>query len=532
MFIRIFFVILTYFVLWSVAKPPMQAADEFSHTARVESIPDNIWFASGEELYAPKNRVNPYINSVRLREQPFHPDRRLTDLEVSALKTYQWGEGADSEKIITLSHSYATAFFAPEYAAGHSISSLLQAQPFESNWIFRFFSSLFAALLFTYFTLLLKDTFPRHWVSMAVLTIVNPQLGFTLSSIHPDSVFTPAAAITALLAYRACNNIGRFRFILLAFFALLAMFAKPLGIPVCIALVTTSILFGVFFRSNRKAAFSSAAYLIGAMLIAQLSYFLWVKLEIYGVPIRLNVWEYVEVLADKPRMWFRQFFGTVGWLDTAINAPWHGLLLACLALNALLAIWFALRNAMFKPWVFFLTFASIFIFGLLLGEFRYLEKAGYSVQGRYLFAILPLLALVMYHEVRSIRTISTLFVIVYSCAYYNHTIHRYFASGWYGWSLNLPFLRASQIDSVEPLSLSSNPIGSAPAGILVEGAMISYNLTSPVKPNITAYSSPPPIQTELLLLPEPNTWRVSLLYGSPAQALTAQGSLAIETKID
>lgn len=526
--LRVFVVILVFFTAWSVAKPPMQAADEFSHTARVETIPDNLWFSHGERLHGPADRVNPYINSARLRELPFHPDRKLSDLEIAALKEYEWGKEGSVVEVLTVSHSYAPGYFGPEYIIGRTVTEALSLAPFESNWVYRFVSCLFCSALFTYFVLLLRTTFPKYWIPMSVLCVVNPQIGFTLSSIHPDSLFTPAAAITSLLAYRSCLGLGSFPNFKLAIFATMAIFAKPLGTPMCLALVATTVFFGAIFKAARANSIRCATALFSALIISQLTYFAWVKLEIYGIPISLNVWEYISVLPDKPRIWFKQFFGAVGWLDTSINSPWHEILLVCLAVNFILAALHAVKTKEIRPWMYFGVLGVIFITGLLVGEFRYLEKAGYSIQGRYLFPLLPLVALIMVHNVQTIRRASILFLVVYCLAYYNYSVHRYFMTGWQGWEHNLPFWRANEISIAKPIQVAPLASGTAPKDMYTEGPMISFQMTSSTEPAIRVNSTPNPKLTELLQLPQPDLWRISILYSSQSDALSAAKNLVSE----
>jgi hypothetical protein len=526
---KIFVIVLGFFVAWSVAKPPMQAADEFSHTARVESIPDNLWFSSGETLTAPSDRVNPYINSSRLRELPFHPERHLSNLEINALKGYEWGNSAAPVTIISQSHSYATAYFAPEYFLGRLLTTTFKLAPFESNWAYRFVSCLFCSALFTLFIVLLKSTFPKYWAPMAVLSMVNPQIGFTLSAIHPDAVFTPASLITGLLAYRACIGIGSIvQLPILALSALLAVFSKPLGIPMILALISAALLFAILFKEHRKNSLLAAASLIIALVIAQLAFFLWVKLEIYGVPLHLDIWGYLAALPEKPRLWFRQFFGSVGWLDTNLGTTWHLAMLCCLGINLLLGALHSLRAKDSKAWLYFGVFATTFIAGLLVGEFKYLDRAGYSIQGRYLFPVLPLLALAMVHNFNLVKRLSVAFILIYTAAYYNLSVHRYFASGWHGWLHNLPFWRSNNISVTLPVQTSTELNGTTPPGVLTEGPMLTYNITSSTTPAIKLKSEPAPYLTEMLELPQQNTWRISLLYRSAEEANNAAKSIITE----
>lgn len=435
-----FVLLLTYFGVWAVLKPPLQAPDEPQHLIRANSVLQQPWVARPDWLRVDARFANPLAiwTPAPLAALFFRGDHFLTPAQIEEVRATPWHIGVPPpEWSMTPLSTYPTGYYAPAFAAGQLTTWAFGASPYQSVYAHRFWSLLAAAILWTLVYRTLRSMPEAHGRATAVLAflVLNPMIGFVSSSVTPDSVNIPLGALAVLLSYQVIVH-GSRRGAATAALAACAL-TKPSALLIAGSLSGAATLFLLAGQVSRERFLSGVVWLGRVLVCCFVVFYAWSPPRFMaGPPIEATLRQYLGLLAYRlPSIWVL-YWGRPGWADYQVPGGWY-LAIAILVALSLLLMWRSMTHGR-RLAVFCLLTLVGYLFGMVIGEYHYFPVAGVNFQGRHVLpASIGLCGLVM-HEAVWVRRAFIGFLGVFNLTLMHQSFVRYFAADWTALWLSLP----------------------------------------------------------------------------------------------
>lgn len=454
-----------YFGVWALLRPPYQTPDEVQHHLRASSVLRYPWIASGGEWTLDPRFTNPLAlwTPPSLDKLFFHPDRRLTRLEIATLEAVPWPASSARPAPETYRRaiaSYPTLYYWPLFMVAEPVTRVLSLSPYQSAYAYRFASACLAALLWAAVYRTLRRTEATREVASPLLAflVLNPMVAFMSSAINPDAVTVPLATLAVLLLWRVLTNdrgrSGDATTAALAWVALVAAaWTKPSGLQVIVSLgVTLGLrwaigqvtalrperLEGRRYNIASRELRLAGAVVAGAAVVAWCGFYAWSPLRLLGgAPLPDRLITYLgQRWANLSTTWVG-YWGTLGWLEYSLPAFWYQALFALIAVSLVCVLLRPQSPRLFAGYT--ALFLVAFLAVTLAGEFVYLSTAGYVLQGRHLLPASIGLAWIVLHRVRAVRLALLAFLVAMNIALLHQTVLRYYTRGWSAVVASLPF---------------------------------------------------------------------------------------------
>ena len=421
--------IVVYLAFWMVLKPVLQSPDEPQHLLRANSVLKQGWRDPPAEL-----KLDPrFANAVVLQPTSalmglfFDRTHQLDAAQIDELKQVSRTIPHMPAFVRTPLTTYPAGYYGTVFALAEAVSAPVHATPYQSIYLYRTWTVLLAAGLWVLVYRALRqlpDTAERSGAILALL-LLNPTLAFVTSSVTPDSVNNPLAALGILLTYRVAVT-GKHPWP--ATIALVACaWTKPSALLVFGAIAGSSVL---VWRVNRLPVshLGAVALAVGrAIVISVFGFYAWSPPRfVAGPPITLTLNGYLDVFWDRlPDVWV-SYWGKLGWLDYAAPAGWYQLLAVLVVLN----IVFASRHGVPGFARFGAVVFGLYLVLMMVGEFRLLRVAGYNFQGRHLFPAMIGMCALTQHPKRWAWVALLVGVGALNVALMHESVMRYYAGDW------------------------------------------------------------------------------------------------------
>jgi hypothetical protein len=425
---------------WSIVTPPLQARDEPSHFAYVQTLAETgrLPSSSGTD-FSPAEEIA--LGDLRHLEVRWHPQSKTISspaqqhrLEADLSQSYdRSGTGAASVAASEPPLYYALEAIPYELGSGGTLLDQLA--------LMRLLSALLAGLTALFAFLFVREALPGSpwtWIVGGVGVALMPLLGFMSGSVNPDALLyavvaalfyclargfrgglTPRLAVT-IGALIAVGFLTKLNFVGLAPGAILGLVLltrraarsskrvayRSLAIALAIGTSPVYVYVLVNLISNHPGlGFTSSAISLTARhgsALDELSY-IW---QFY-LPRLPGMTSYFPGIFTPHQIWFNRSVGLYGQLDTSFPgwvesfALIPAALVAVLGLRGLLAARATLRCRLAELMVYAVMGAGAMA---LVGADSYLEYATHSIIGyadpRYLLPMLPLMGAALALAVR------------------------------------------------------------------------------------------------------------------------------------
>lgn len=424
--LAVFSLVLLYLSFWAVIKPPFQSPDEFSHFIRALSVPQHPWVMEKMEVDLSKERYNPIIGYTKNHTVPFHYEEKYTAHDYQSMKALLWNGEEGTVGLHTYAFSYPSLYYAVVFSTSQFVTRLLSLNPFNSFYIFRLITVIYASLLWIWVYRALC-TFPsvyRYRNTLFWSIILIPMLGFISSSINPDAFIIPLISLLMIYSYHVLIPGTKLWQAVTAF--ILCLFVKPAALilfPVLILL--TGIV--LFFTDQKRALIKNSLLLLGiSFSVSYVGFYHWSQPVLHGNPVFISLKEYVAQLALKLPSYYIMYWGNLGWLDYSLERSFYSILLGIIFLNIFGCVidW---KKFLQLKWPFYLlSFSVVFCLGVIAGEYHYLSKAGYTIQGRYFLPVSIGLSVFLVHRALLFRYIFVAYLLFLNLALVHEHFIRYF----------------------------------------------------------------------------------------------------------
>ncbi len=427
----LFTVIFLYLGLWALVKPPFQAPDEFAHFVKALSFPEAPWATPIRNLGVRDKYLAPLVDFPLLHQIPFHPERKFTAEQIEKMQNMTWPEHVTDEVKLrdSSAHSYPAIYYAALFISGESLTKLFRLTPYQRHYVYRLLSCALAAMLWV-LVFAAMGSLP-HRFELLMLTVLNPMLGFISSAINPDALIFPLCSLAMIYSYQV---LVYDRKLWKAFTSVvLACLVKPAGLILipCIACVA---VLSAFFRRKNVAftafALRSALLTVGVWLIVHFGFYYWSPPTMTGAPRPMLLQEYILALGPRLDGFFHMYWASFGWLDYGLPRAFYTatLVFVVLHLVSLAGYWRRLEQRQYI--LFMLAFALLYCGGVLAGEFHFISKVGYTIQGRYFIPVALGFSFMTLHPLRWLRSLSLLFLLLMNAVAIWETTVRYYGDNW------------------------------------------------------------------------------------------------------
>ena len=314
---KIFFIILTFNLLWWSVSPPFQVPDEYAHNDRLASL------MSGDLLGNTNKAESKFVNGVSEVSTlvPRHSDYGFNERTIKELKQKKSLSADDNYVLKNCCASNYPPVFYSALALPNFILIALDLSPYDQYQILRISLVFLVSILWTFVAAIALKMRLRAIVIMAIST---PMVGFMSVGINPDSVLFPLTVIyfLGLMDFLITDkpkawHIGiSFLLPLVKIFGFFLIMSGSLSVLICYLLFKDRIYKRIFRVLCVPGLFTGLLWysmtgIGGTLKTAQ--QFPWS--DIFGY---YRDFEFLEVL--------KSVYGVLGWLDT--NLPLAVYLLA------------------------------------------------------------------------------------------------------------------------------------------------------------------------------------------------------------
>ena len=431
-----------YFGVWALLRPPLQTPDEPQHLLKANAILLQPWRSAPGQFDLDPRRVNPLALDTppAIDKLFFSPFNAMTPGEVVATRATPWpdpsGPGAITPYARAIA-SYPSLYYLAVHALAEPAIHLFGLTPWQATYAYRLATAALAAAVWALVWLALArtpETAPLA-TPLVALTLANPMLAFISSGVTPDAVNNPLCNLGLVLAWRAAAQ-GGTRLALFVTF-LVAALTKPSGLQLAglVAGVLT-VLLALRLIDGRRAAVAIGLTLAAAAVSVALFYYGTPPRFMAGGPSQDTLGQYLTRRVHDAGLAWRMYWGQLGWLDYSLALPWYLAVLALILLNAMAALTRPRRPARFAGYTALTWLAFTLV--TFAGEYHYLDVAGYTFQGRYLFPVALGFASVVWHDRIVLRRALIGLVLILNVLLADATITRYYTDRWTGLWQSLP----------------------------------------------------------------------------------------------
>lgn len=380
-------------VFLAVALPPFQVADEFHHAARAEQVSKGILISPriGDKISGALYAFGELYEGMHFRYEVKHtPD------VARAAAALNW-EMPDHDKNFQNTAQYGPVAYLP-LALGLAIGKHLGLNPVWTMLETRLLNGFLAAII-GFFAICIC----RRGQALMFTTLLLPMTMSQFASVSQDAFIISLSLLVVAIASRI---IAEKRPATIAEFAIFTgvIVATTLARPSQIALLPLGLAF-VGLREPRWL-YKALIGALGLVLIA--GWMMMLSKLMPEEPTGGSVSRQFRAMISQPfllpALWvrliqqdawwlFESLIGRLGWLDTPMP-KWY----TWTAATALACAWLTPGNR--PPWIFPASIASVTLVGIVMaiGAALYMSWTPVGkttidgVQGRYLLAVLPLLA--------------------------------------------------------------------------------------------------------------------------------------------
>jgi hypothetical protein len=461
-------ILLAYFVVWALLRPPYQTPDEVQHHLRATAVLRHPWVAGAGEWSLDPRFSNPLAQwtPASLDKLFFDTRERLTLSEIDALERIPWpaADGRPAPETFQKAiASYPTLYYWPVFLLGEGVTRALHLSPYQSTYAYRIVSAALAAILWGVVYVVMRRVLGDANLATIVVAflVLNPMVPFMSSGINPDAVNVPLATLSILLVWQVMSTGTGARLACLALVA--TALTKPSGLQMIPAFAAAGAVLWMLGRITFERLRLAAATIGVAAAIAWCGFYAWSPPRFVGGPPIVARWTtYLTTRwIELPWTW-QTYWGTLGWLEYTAPVIWYHLLAALTVISLICVL---LRphthphththaqapQTQTQPQSqtptsrLFAGYAALFLGAFLAvtlaGEFFYLPTAGYFLQGRHLLPASLGLAGLMWHRVRPVRYAFLAVLIAMNVLLLHQTVMRYYTRGWAAVVSALPFAR-------------------------------------------------------------------------------------------
>lgn len=420
--------VFSYLCLWAVIKPPGQSPDEAAHVIKIYSVPQYLWMTPAPTFDVNARLYNPLMDYPAVRSVPTHYEKKFTQDDYLAMKSLGWNKKDNQQKVETPAYSYPHLYYMMIFSMTEIFKKSFDFNPFDTFYAYRLITSFIASLLWlwVYHALMTLPQIAAYRRYLFWAMILVPSLEFISSAANPDAFNIPLTVLCMIYSYSAIAH-GKSMAMAITVL-LLNLFVKPAALLIfpTMAALTGGML--IFCHDRLKIIQRSLILTVPAFIISFFAFYKWSSPVLYGNPVTIDLISYIKQLPPKLHYYyFIMYWGDLGWLDLRLDGGYYEILTYIIIFNVLCAAvgW---RNFKDKGWaVYFLFFALIYCAGLIGGEYHYLAKSGYTLQGRYFLPVALGLSTFLVHRCLPAIYLFMGYLLIFNAAMIIETLYRYFA---------------------------------------------------------------------------------------------------------
>jgi ABC-type multidrug transport system fused ATPase/permease subunit len=420
--------VFSYLCLWAVIKPPGQSPDEAAHVIKIFSIPQYLWMTPAPSFNVNARLYNPLMDYSAVRFVPTHYKKKFTQDDYLVMKSLAWRNKDEQQKVETPAYSYPHLYYMVIFSITEIFKKVFDFSPFDTFYAYRLITSFIASLLWlwVYHALMTLPQIASYRRYLFWAMILVPSLEFITSSANPDAFNIPLTVLCMIYSYSAIAH-GKSMAMAITVL-LLNLFVKPAALLIfpTIAVLSGGML--IFCQDRIRIVKRSLILTVPAFVVSFAAFYKWSSPVLYGNPVTIDLISYIKQLPPKLHYYyFIMYWGDLGWLDLRLDGGYYEILTYIIIFNVLCAAvgW---RNFKDKGWAaYFLFFALIYCAGLIGGEFHYLTKAGYTLQGRYFLPVALGLSTFLVHRCLPAIYLFMGYILIFNAAMIIETLYRYFA---------------------------------------------------------------------------------------------------------
>lgn len=428
--------------VWALIIPPYQVGDEVQHAMRATSVTLHPWVAGGDHFLVDQHYTNPIARNPgpELGRLFFRGDRYLSITDVVTLKRRAWGElpivgGAVRE--YWAGASYPTLYHLSVFALAQPVTAALHLTPYQSTYIYRFASVCLASLLWGLaFRAMRRELGHAAAVRLLVLLLSIPTLVFTSAGVNPDAVVFPLATLAVLGNVRLLRTgMGA---VAATGWLLVTAWTKPSGLVLAHAVGVAAIGVWLIGGVDRRSVLRLLAVVTLALVVSWITFYAWSPPRfLAGGPAEASPGAWLLTVVGRLATFWKMFWGWLGWLDYTLPPLWYKLLVPLVLLNTALAIPGLARRRLdlFMPAVL-----CAYILTVVAGEWVYLSRTGYNIQGRHFLPAAIGLSPLVCHERRAASFALLAFLVLMQAAFIRETVMRYYGGDLATLVAALPFV--------------------------------------------------------------------------------------------
>jgi hypothetical protein len=414
--------------VWALIVPPYQVADELQHAIRTTSVTLQPWVAGGDHFLVDQRYSNPIARSPggELGRLFFRGDRHLTAADVATLKGRAWGElpivsGAVREQ--WAGASYPTLYHLTVFALAQPLTALFHLTPYQSTYVYRLASVFLAGVLWGLAFRAMSGEMGRDAaVRVLVLLLAIPTLVFTSAGVNPDAVVFPLATLSILASFRLLRTGSGATAV--AGWLLATAWTKPSGLVLAAAIGVAAIGVWLVGGVERRRVQLLAGVVAVSLALSWLGFYAWSPPRFFGGdPDDASLLGWLAMVARRIPYFWMTFWGWLGWIDYRLAALWYLLLVPVVIANVAFAVGDLARRRLdlFMPMVL-----GALIVMIVAGEWVYLARTGYNIQGRHFLPAAIGLSPLVRHNRRSAAFALLAFLVVMQVAFVRETVIRYY----------------------------------------------------------------------------------------------------------
>jgi hypothetical protein len=414
--------------VWALIIPPYQVGDEVQHAMRTTSVPVQPWVAGGDHFVVDQHYTNPIARNPgpELGRLFFRGDRYLSAADIATLRRRAWGEqplvsGAVRER--WAGASYPTLYHLAVFALAQPLTAALHVTPYQSTYVYRLASVFLTGLLWGLaFRAMSGEMGPDAAVRVLVLLLAIPMLAFASAGVNPDAVVFPLATLAILASFRLLRT-GT-GVIAAAGWLLATAWTKPSGLVLGVAIGVAAIGVWLVGGTERRRSQLLLGVVAFSVFVSWLGFYAWSPPKFLGGgPAQSSTLGWMEMVVRRIPYFWKSFWGWLGWLDYTLPAIWYALLVPLVVANAAFAVGGLVRRRLelFMP-----LLLGAFIAMVVVGEWVYLARTGYNIQGRHFLPAAIGLSPLVRHERRSVAFALLAFLVLMQAAFIRETVIRYY----------------------------------------------------------------------------------------------------------
>lgn len=414
--------------LWAVIKPPGQSPDEAAHVVKIYSIPQYLWMTPAPTFDVNDRLYNPLPDYPAVRSVPTHYEKKFTQDDYLAMKSLAWSNKDEQRKVETPAYSYPHLYYMMIFSITEIFKKAFAFSPFDTFYAYRLITSFIASLLWlwVYHALMALPQIAayRKYLFWAMISV--PSLEFITSAANPDAFNIPLTVLCMIYSYSAMAHGKDMAMAIMVL--LLNLFVKPAALLIfpTIAVLSGGML--IFCHDRLRIIQRSLMLTVPAFVLSFAAFYKWSSPVLYGNPVTIDLISYIKQLPPKLHYYyFIMYWGDLGWLDLRLDGGYYEILTYIIIFNVLCTA-IGWRNFKDKGCAsYFLFFALIYCAGLVGGEFHYLAKAGYTLQGRYFLPVALGLSTFLIHRFLPAIYLFMGYILIFNAAMIVETLYRYFA---------------------------------------------------------------------------------------------------------